>query len=280
MTVNKNIPEILYYKLDVLIEKNVPDVPKAKGNIIVDDEIVSGSEIRIEESLYNGKHVITLGTTTSFTYTLPEVPEKPSYGSSADISYETDCTHTYGPISEIQVTNPGANYYSLPGITTVTTASGNGAEFETFGVGIGSVKSVSIKDIGFKYPSDRTLDPTVLFPQVIKIESLASFDSIGIVSFSRGFMVAPKLVAIDGVTGKVVPDVDFKVTPGVSEVEILQNTKGMSNVTPTIIPTESGAVLVLVRYHTLLQLELQLQRYQLDSVQLILSHLQLEIKFL
>ena len=54
-------------------------------------------------------------------------------------------------------------------------------------------------------------------------------------------MVAPKLVAIDGVTGKVVPDVDFKVTPGVSEVEILQNTKGMSNVTPTIIPTESGA---------------------------------------
>ena len=75
LTVNKNIPEILYYKLDVLIEKNVPDVPKAKGNIIVDDEIVSGSEIRIEESLYNGKHVITLGTTTSFTYTLPEVPE-------------------------------------------------------------------------------------------------------------------------------------------------------------------------------------------------------------
>ena len=93
--------------------------------------------------------------------------------------------------------------------------------------------------------------------------------------------MAPKLVAIDGVTGKVVPDVDFKVTPGVSEVEILQNTKGMSNVTPTIIPTESGfSVLVLVRYHTLLQLELQLQRYQLDSVQLILSHLQLEIKFL
>ena len=54
-------------------------------------------------------------------------------------------------------------------------------------------------------------------------------------------MVSPKLVVIDGVTGKVVPDVDFKVTPGVSEVEILQNTKGMSNVTPTIIPTESGA---------------------------------------
>ena len=241
LTVNKNIPEILYYKLDILIEKNVPDVPKAKGNIIVDNEIVSGSEIRVEESLYNGKHVITLGTTTSFTYTVPKVPEKPSYGSSADISYETDCTHTYGPISEVQVTNPGSNYYSLPGVTTVTTASGNGAEFETFGVGIGSVKSVSLKDIGFKYPSDRTLDPTVLFPQVIKIESLASFDSVGIVSFGRGFMVAPKLVAIDGVTGKVVPDVDFKVTPGVSEVEILQNTKGMSNVTPTIIPTESGA---------------------------------------
>ena len=241
LTVNKNIPENLYYKLDIITESNLPDVPTDKGKIIVDDEVVLGNQIKIRESLYNGRHVINLGTTTSFTYTLAEIPEQSSYGSSSEVSYETDCTHTFGPIAEVQITNPGSNYYSLPGVTTVTTAAGSGAIFETFGVGIGSVKSVSIKDIGFKYPSDRTLDPTIIFPQVIKINSLASFESVGITSFGRGFIVSPKLIVIDGRTKKLVSDVDLKVTPGKSKVEILKNTKGISNVIPTIIPTESGA---------------------------------------
>ena len=238
LTVNKNIPEILYYKLDILKES---DIPKAKERLFVDDEVISGSELQIKESLYNGKHVITVGTTTSFTYSLPETAEKPSYGLTANISYETDCTHTYGPISEVLISNSGSNYYSLPGVTTVTTASGSGAEFETFGLDTGSIKSVSIKDIGFKYPSDKTLDPKVLLPQTIKIDSLASFESIGIVSFGRGFNIAPKLVVLDGITKKIISDVDFKVTPGESNVEILKNTKGMSNSIPTIIPTESGS---------------------------------------
>lgn len=238
LTVNKNIPQVLYYKLDVLGESDIPEI---KRRVSIDSEVVSGSEIKIKESLYNGKHTITVGTTTSFTYSVVDVPEKLSYGTSSNIEYETDCTHTYGPVSKVDITNSGANYYSLPGITTVISSAGSGAIFETFSSDIGSMKSISIKDIGFKYPSDKTLNPRVLLPQVIKIDSLASFESIGITSFGRGFLVSPKLVVLDGKTGKVVPDVDFKVTPGESNVEILQNTKGMTNVTPVIIPTQSGA---------------------------------------
>ena len=238
LTVNENIPQILYYKLDILEESVVPEI---KERISIDSEVISGNEIKIKESLYNGKHVIRVGTALSFTYSVEKVPEKLSYGASANVSYETDCTHTYGTISKVDITNSGSNYYSLPGVTTVTTASGNGAIFETFGSGIGSVKSISINDIGFKYPSDKTLNPRVLLPQVIKIDSLASFESIGITSFGRGFLVSPKLVVVDGRTKKIVPNVDFKVTPGESNIEILENTGGMSNVTPTIIPTQSGA---------------------------------------
>ena len=40
---------------------------------------------------------------------------------------------------------------------------------------------------------------------------------------------------------RLFPDVDLKVTVGKSNIEILENTKGMNAVTPTIIPTESGA---------------------------------------
>ena len=51
----------------------------------------------------------------------------------------------------------------------------------------------------------------------------------------------PILVVLDGKTNKQVIDVDLKVTLGNSTVEILKNTDGMSNVTPTIIPTQSSA---------------------------------------
>ena len=248
LTVNNDIPKILYYKLHPLSESNIPEV---KERVFVDNEVISGNQLSIIESGYNGKHVINVGTTTSFTYSVKNVPEESSYGASS-VSYETDCTHTYGQISKVSITNSGSNYYSLPGITTVISGSGNGAIFETFGTGIGSMKSLVLKDIGFKYPSDKTLNPKTILPQVIKIESLASIESIGITSFGRGFSIPPKLVVLDGRTNKIVSDIDLKVIVGKSNIEILKNTNGMNNVSPTIIPTESGSGvgINLISYHS------------------------------
>ena len=236
--VNENTPSELYYNLTPLYES---DLPVAKSEIYTDTEVISGNTIISKESLYNGKHTITVGTTTTFTYSLAETPEKLSYNTSSLVTYETDCTHTLGPIAKVELSNKGKNYYSLPGITTVNTLGGNGAILEAESSSIGSLKRMSLDNIGFTLPSDPTLNPRILLPQSIKIDSLASIDSVGITSFGRGFSVPPKLVVLDGKTGKQVTDVDLKVTIGKSEVEILKNTDGMSNVGPTIIPTQSGA---------------------------------------
>ena len=75
-----------------------------------------------------------------------------------------------------------------------------------------TVKKIRLNDIGYTFPSDPTLDPTVILPQVIKIDALASFESVGITSFGRGFSVPPTLVVLDGKTGDVVSDVALKVT--------------------------------------------------------------------
>ena len=236
--VNENTPSELYYNLTPLYES---DLPVAKSEIYTDTEVISGNTIISKESLYNGKHTITVGTTTTFTYSLAETPEKLSYNTSSLVTYETDCTHTLGPIAKVELSNKGKNYYSLPGITTVNTLGGNGAILEAESSSIGSLKRMSLDNIGFTLPSDPTLNPRILLPQSIKIDSLASIDRVGITSFGRGFSVPPKLVVLDGKTGKQVTDVDLKVTIGKSEVEILKNTDGMSNVGPTIIPTQSGA---------------------------------------
>ena len=236
--VNENTPNELYYNLTPVYES---DTPASKTEIVTDTEVISGNVLLPKNSLYNGKHTITVGTTTTFTYPLAETPEKLSYDSSSLITYDTDCTHTYGPISRVELTNQGKNYYSLPGITTVNTLSGNGAILEAKSKEVGSLKNMTLDNIGFTLPSDPTLNPRILLPQIIKVESLASFDTVGIVSFGRGFSVPPVLIVLDGKTAKQVTDVDLKVTLGKSEVEILKNTNGMNNVTPTIIPTQSGA---------------------------------------
>ena len=238
LSVNENTPSELYYNLTPLYES---DLPATKSEIYIDTEVISGNTIVSRESLYNGKHTINVGTTTTFTYSLAETPEKLSYDTSSLVTYETDCTHTLGPIAKVELSDRGKNYYSLPGITTVNTLGGNGAVLEAESSSIGSLKRMTLDNIGFTLPSDPTLNPRILLPQSIKMDSLASLDSVGITSFGRGFSVPPELVVLDGKTSEVVSDINLKVTLGKSEVEILKNTNGMSNVGPTIIPTQSGA---------------------------------------
>jgi hypothetical protein len=247
-TVNSNLPEILYYNVDLVYDSSLPSI---KSERTVDTEVISGNEITIKNSVYNGNHRISIGGTNSFTYNLVDYPESVSYASTTStILYETDCDHTRGPIAKINILNPGKNYYALPGINTLTTNGGTGAILEAQSNTIGALKSVSIQDIGFGLPSDPTLRPRLLFPQTIRIEPLATFAQVGITSFGRGFSITPKLVVVDGQTNLPVDDVDLRMTLGSSEVEILKNTNGLSNVTPTIIPTgtDSGVGISTIEY--------------------------------
>ncbi len=181
LSVNSNLPESLFYKLDLVYDASLPTI---KSEITTDNEVISRNKLAIKDSEYNGTHRIIVGTTTSFFYNLKEYPENASYTSTtSEILYETDCTHTDGPIAKIEIINPGKNYYALPGISTLNSTSGDGAILEAQSSTIGSLKNVLIKDIGFNLPSDNTLNPRLLFPQSIRIEPLAVLESVGITSF-------------------------------------------------------------------------------------------------
>ena len=102
---------------------------------------------------------------------------------------------------------------------------GNGAVVQTFSSTIGKPTKISLENIGFDYPSDTTLRPEALFPQVLRISPLSGFKSIGITSFGRGYNQNPSLVVIDGVTIKPVTDIDLRYRPEEEIVEILENTE-------------------------------------------------------
>ena len=260
LSVNENTPKTLYYKLIPIYDgTNLPDTKKL---INEDLEVISNNEIEVKKSQYNGIYDVVVGSSISFTYNLPNVPEKNSYTSGiSSIKYETNSLNAYGPISKIKITNRGQNYYSLPqilnvaGISTLgvsTSGVGTGAILESSSTSIGKIKSVKINDIGFDFPSDLTLKPSVSIPQVVKINALLSFESIGISSFGRGYTTPPKLIVLDGKTNNLVSEVDLKFNVGSNKVEILKNTFTLNNVTPTILPIQNpnGVGISSIQYNS------------------------------
>ena len=96
-----------------------------KSEIIKDSEILNNNSIISQNSVYNGNRRVSIAGTNFFTFELPETPEANSYVStSSSITYTTDCTHTTGPISEVEVTSSGKNYTTLPSILSINTIEG------------------------------------------------------------------------------------------------------------------------------------------------------------
>ena len=260
LSVNENTPKTLYYKLIAIYDGT--NLHGTKKLINEDLEVISNNEIEVKKSQYNGIYDVVVGSSTSFTYNLPNLPESNSYSSGiSSIRYETTSLNSYGTISKIKITNRGQNYYSLPqilnvaGISTLgvsTSGVGTGAILESSSTSIGKIKSVKINDIGFDFPSDLTLKPSVSIPQVVKINALLSFESIGISSFGRGYTTPPKLIVLDGKTNNLLPEVDLKFNVGSNKVEILKNTSGLNNATPTILPIQNpnGVGISTIQYNS------------------------------
>ena len=206
-----------------------------KKLISIDADVLENNTAKVLKSLYNGKHRVSTAATDSFTFTIGVTPEQSSYISStsaANITYETTCTHARGPATQIEIINGGKSYFALPAATNITSADGTGVILEAKGSRVGKINKTRIKNIGFDFPADKSLRPSITLPNVISIKSLKSFDTIGISSAGRGYSIAPKLLVFDGRTNERITDVDLKYELGDNQVTILRNTKGMSNTTP------------------------------------------------
>jgi hypothetical protein len=238
LSVNEKTPENLYYKLIPIYNGNLPENKKL---ITEDREVLSNNQIQVTNSQYNGEYTVIVGSSTSFTYDIAKVPEKDLYVSGiSSIKYETNSPNTDGSISKIKILNKGQNYYSLPRILSVTSGIGTGEILEPSSTSIGKIKSVKINDIGFDFPSDLTMRPSVSIPQIIKVDVLSSLESVEVSSFGRGYTSAPKLIVLDGKTGNISPEIDLRFTLGNNKVEILKNTFGLTNTIPTILPIQNS----------------------------------------
>ena len=123
VSIGKTTPSILYYKLDPITSNNLP---KIKSEVLIDNEILGSGSIEVRNSVYNGQRRVSIAGTNFFKFSIDEIPESTSYVSTASsITYTTNCTHTNGPISAVEIVNPGRNYNSLPDVASVNSANGS-----------------------------------------------------------------------------------------------------------------------------------------------------------
>ena len=238
--INGNTPKDLFYNLIPKTTQGVP-LPNYKKTIYLDNTVNGAGSLKVSKSSYAGFHKVTVSTASTFTYNLIQSPEVLLYDSTnSTSSYITDCTHTDGPIAEVEILNTGSNFNVLPGFTTVTSTNGRGADLELQSSDIGKIEKVEITNYGYDFPYDQTIRPLFYYPQSLLITPFSSIESISVSSFGRGYQGEQELVVIDGVSGEIVDDIDLTYSSTSSEVNILRNTYGMNNVIPKIYPIKSG----------------------------------------
>ena len=239
ISLNGDIPKNLYYDLIPISER---ELPAEILNIATDSEVRGNNLVQILDSKFSGKHSISIASTNTFRYYIPEIPETTSYTpDNALIKYSTDSSVGIGSIVDLKLYNDGRNYYKLPSIDGVNSGLGSGAVFELSSNDIGVIKKVKLNDIGFDYPYDRTLKPTAKLPQIFKINNLSILDSVGVTSFGFGYgSIPPKILMFDGLTGEQKTEVDLRFEFGTNQLNIVKNTDGVNDVQPRLLPVRNS----------------------------------------
>ena len=232
---NEFIPENLYYKFTSV---NIDISPTAKSEIFVDYEQDSANTISLVKSSYQVDEYPTGIGTTVFKFNLVEKPESTVYTSSDGSFYYTHTSSTAtGPIDSVNIKSSNNNYVDLPGITSIGSTTGSGALIRLNG-NMGAINRIRTIDVGYNYPSDPTFKVIANTPEILRVEELNSFDSIGITSGGRGYNIPPQLVVIDSITNKKIQNVilEAEVSSGsVAKVNIKENAKNLNDVPPTIL---------------------------------------------
>jgi len=233
------VPIRLYYKFDPI---NTDIVSESQRGLVIDEDSLPFNQINVEKSKYDGIHQLVSTGSTTLTYELPTAPESTLYTkTNSDSSYTTESLRAFGPISEIEMINNGGGYTKLPKVVKVASGLGTDAILDAQSNNIGNILAYRFdsSNIGFDYPTDETLRPEANLPEILEMESLTSFEFIGISSFGRNYLHPAVLKVVDGYTNRVLDEVDLGYEIGDTSVTILNNTTGMYDVTPRIVPTQN-----------------------------------------
>ena len=237
LSVTNNTPVDLFYKLTpVNLDIDAP----TKRNPLIDTDVINYSSLKIRDSVYNGDYVISGVGTTTFTFNMFSQPEKDGYtkNEATTLKYITQSSRAIGSAEKIKIVSKGRDYESIPVVTSIGSTLGVGAVIRLNSDDVGKLRRYTIKNLGFDYSADKTIQPSVQLPQILRLDRLSKIASIGISSGGKNYLEPPKVIVIDRVSGSIKNEVitraDIQGT-SVSEVELLRNTNSLYDTNPRIV---------------------------------------------
>lgn len=237
LKVDKFTPAILYYDLKPLNR----DVPTVKYEKVIDIDQINYNALQIEKSALNENYKIKSFGVDTFVLESKNLIDNKSYlNSNNNLTYTTNSKNSSGAIAEIKITKNNNNNYRLPNITKINSLNGSDANLEVSRVGIGSIKTITLNDIGFDYSSDYTVKPKLNLPKILKSEPLYTINKIDVISTPVAYYVPPKLVLIDNYNNAALTDAVFNYNTQQGTVDIVKNTKNIIGTKPYIIPTNNS----------------------------------------
>ena len=226
---SKTTPTQLYYG----IEKG--------GYISTADPLVPNySEIKFVDSAYSGNYKVFGITSDTFKVSPTKIPELLSYQEDECeiIEYSTESKTVIGSVKELKVISKGVDYKKIPKFENIVSEKGANANVVALSTSIARINDVRILDIGYEYPSDKTLSPEAFVSPVVRIDNVDSIKSIEVVDGGNQFLSAPDVIVYDPESDKVVDETSLTAnTPhqSISEVNIVAPIQGLKSVTHRIV---------------------------------------------
>ena len=200
-----------------------------------DSDVKNGSKINYISSDYEGQYTAFGVGTTSFNISLKNVPEKLTYVQSEvdKMTYITNSTTASGGVGRINLASSGIGYKKIPGISSVTSATGINAKILCLSDNINKINKVRILDPGFEYASDKTLKPEARISPTITLINSDIISNIEVVSGGAEYLTAPDVVVVDPETGQLTDQGVIELTlssSSISEVNIISSPRGLKPV--------------------------------------------------
>ena len=153
------------------------------------------------DSAYNGEYAITGAGGTIFTVSLRESKITYTQNNTSTLKYATSSPRALGGVDDKKITFGGANYKKLPKFVSIASTAGINADIIPLSDTIGRINQATIKDPGFDFSADKTLNPEVYISPNVTIVNRNTITDIEVVDGGANYTSAPDLVLVDPETG-------------------------------------------------------------------------------
>ena len=148
------------------------------------------------------------------------------------IRYTTKSTRDIGPVENIGINFGGIGYKKLPEFVSVASTQGTNAQILPRSTTANKIKEATINNIGFEYPSDKTLLPIAQLSPVISLRDYNVVKSIEILDGGQDYQTDPTLLIIDAnsrkpnFSGSIIATVS-ESTQAIENIKIVSEPKGI-----------------------------------------------------